>query len=154
MDDLRICRQIVLAEYESGVSVESIAGTFAISQESVREHLCAARRQRDRRAHASAVTNELSLEVRQPGCCDDPVCRRAEIALLLAPDCPMEQRVDALGRVTASTCAGLSDDELRYLFSRAFELDVGCGFFARFSQAYKTAGAGLQRNQRAASAGS
>jgi hypothetical protein len=134
MDDLRICRQIVLAEHESGVSVESIAGTFGISQEAVTEHLRAARCQCE-------------------GCCDDPVCPRAEIAMLLTPDCTMEQRVDALARVTASTCAGLSDDELQYFFSRAFELDSGCSF-ARFSQAYKTASIARERKPRAASVGS
>jgi hypothetical protein len=63
--------------------------------------------------------------------------------------------VDALARVTASTCAGLSDDEVRYFFDRAFELDSGCcGFFARFSQAYNTERDALERKPRAASAGS
>jgi len=156
MDDLQAFRQIVLAEHENGASVETIAGTFGISQEAVREHLRKARHQRDQWAQASAVTNELS-EAGQPGCCDGPGSTRGEIAMLLTPGCSMEQRVDALARVTASTCAGLSDDELRYFFSRAFELDSEyseCTFFARFSQAYKTARDALERKPRAASVAS
>ncbi len=102
---------------------------------------------------ALALACGACLEVRQQACCDDPVSLRVEIAVLLKPDCSMEQRVDAVARVTAMTCAGLSDDELQYLFSRAFELEPGCSFFARFSQGYEAARDALERKPRAANAG-
>lgn len=146
MDDLRVFRQIVLAEHENGCSVKSIAGTFGISRESAREHLGAAQLQRDQQPKPSAVANGFSPAPQPPSCCHEPVCPRAEIMLLLTPESPMEQRVDALARATAMACAGLSDDQLLSCFSHSFELASECRFSARFARVYKTERATLEGN--------
>ena len=128
--------QIVVAEHETGASMESIAGTFELSQEAAREHL-SAQFQRDPHPGPRPLPDEGTTELQVPSCCHDPICPRAEITLLLTPDQPMEQRVDALASATARSCSGLNDDQLRSCFSHSFELASECRYFDRFSRVYK-----------------
>ena len=70
-------------------------------------------------------------------CCEGAMCTRADIARLLTPDSPIEQRVISLASATAFSCPGLSADDLRTCFSRAFELTPECQLFALFANAYR-----------------
>ena len=80
---------------------------------------------------------ECLSSISRPGCCDDTICPRAALAELLTPEMSMERRVEVLACAVASTCETLSDTDLRYCFSRAFELHAECRFFHVFKGAYR-----------------
>lgn len=55
-----------------------------------------------------------------------------------------------MARGTALTCFNLSDEDLRYCFSRIFELDSECRFFSLFRDTYKAARKAMENGSSAA----
>ncbi len=137
MDDIERLEHFVVAEHERGSSVEMISAMFHIPQRTVLECLTAA----FGRMHRDAARRSgfrISAPVGTRACyCEDTICARAEAERVFNPDSPIEQRVEELARVTACTCHNLTEDELRYCFSRTFQLGGDCLLAEQFIVAYQ-----------------
>ncbi len=71
-------------------------------------------------------------------CCDEDSCIRKDIANLMEPDSPIEDRVYVAASAVARTCGSLTADELSVCASRLFDSPAGCDLTRAFVIAYQT----------------
>ncbi len=71
-------------------------------------------------------------------CCDEDACVRKDIAHLLDPDAPIEDRICTAASAVALTCGDLNPSELRYCASRMFDVPPECDLARTFLVAYQT----------------
>lgn len=80
---------------------------------------------------------KLDVLVTRP-CCDEDACVRKDIAHLLDPDLPIEDRICTAASAVALTCGSLNPSELRYCASRMFDVPPECDLASTFIAAYQT----------------
>jgi hypothetical protein len=71
-------------------------------------------------------------------CCEDGNCLRTELAQLFDPQSSLADRVNVAACAVAHTCGNLDYDELRFCFSRLFEIAPECSLCDAFIVAYQT----------------
>lgn len=71
-------------------------------------------------------------------CCDEDTCIRKDIAHLLEPDSPIEDRIYTAASAVARTCGSLTPQELNLCASRLFDSPSECDLTKAFVIAYQT----------------
>jgi len=71
-------------------------------------------------------------------CCDEDSCVRKEIAHLLDPEAPIEDRICTAASAVALTCGNLNPSELRYCASKMLDVPPECDLASTFVMAYQT----------------
>jgi hypothetical protein len=71
-------------------------------------------------------------------CCDEDACIRKDIAHLVDPDSPIEDRICTAASAVARSCGKLTPAELRFCASRLFDVPAECDLAKTFMIAYQT----------------
>ena len=71
-------------------------------------------------------------------CCDDGHCLKTELSELLDPESPIVDRVTVAACAVAHTCGKLTNDDLKFCFSKLFEISTDCRLSRQFVTAYQT----------------
>ena len=71
-------------------------------------------------------------------CCDEDTCIRKDLATLVDPDSPIEDRVYVAASAVAHTCGKLTAEELSVCATRLFDSPPECDLTKAFVIAYQT----------------